>query len=125
MSFARGVPTSSTLGCGPLDASLDGPFTSGTSVTFLPDARVFKGSDGLPCVTFEADRLVGRMDELAYLNPGLRMVLEDARADPPEVREFSHEGGLAEYAELLCKSKTSLIGGEEKAKAAAKKAQER
>jgi len=125
MSFARGVPTSSTLGRVPLDPSLDGPFTSGTSVTFLPDALVFKGSDGRPCVTFEADRLVGRMDELAYLNPGLRMVLTDARADRPEVTEFSHEGGLAEYAELLCKSKASLIGGEEKAKAAAKKAQER
>ena len=124
MSFKRGVSTSSTLGVSPLDPSLDGPFTKGTSVTFRPDSTVFKGSDGDPCIVFDAERLVGRMDELAYLNPGLRMILTDARTDPPTVREFSHEGGLAEYAELLCASKSSLIGEEEK-KGAAKKAQER
>ena len=56
---------------------------------------------------FDADRLVGRMDELAYLNEGLRMVLRDERGGgEPEVREFEHSGGLAEYAALLCKAKT-------------------
>ena len=94
---------------------------SGTSVTFLPDVTVFKGSNGKPDVTFDSNRLTSRMDEIAYLNAGLVLTLQDKRsnvkkgmrqsASENEVTIFHHAGGLQEYAELLCRGKTPLFGG--------------
>ena len=88
---------------------------SGTAVTFLPDIDVFKGENGKPSITLDPSRLRGRMDELAYLNPGLVLTLNDRRTDIKTKAKrsmdiFYHAGGLAEYAELLCKTKTPLFG---------------
>jgi DNA gyrase subunit B len=86
---------------------------TGTIVTFLPDIQVFKGGDGVPDITFDTSRLKGRMDEIAYLNAGLVMALKDKRPmlnhKNPKVQVFYHAGGLAEYMEQLCKSKTPLF----------------
>ncbi|KAL7542974.1 hypothetical protein ACHAXR_012276 [Thalassiosira sp. AJA248-18] len=107
--------------------------TSGTSVTFLPDITVFKGSNGKPGVTFDASKLVMRMDEIAYLNAGLVLTLQDKRSSSIKkgvdksnvVTIFHHAGGLSEYADLLCRGKTPLFGegspGGAKAKRATKK----
>lgn len=98
---------------------------SGTRVTFLPDLEVFKGEDGKPDITFETSRLRGRMDEIAYLNAGLVMTLKDERPASPaanRLQVFYHAGGLAEYVELLCRSKTPLLGALKKKKAAKRKA---
>lgn len=90
--------------------------TTGTSVTFLPDLDVFKGENGKPSIKFDPSRLRGRMDELAYLNPGLVLTLTDNRQSkdndnkPKMVNEiFFHAGGLEEYVKLLCKTKNPLI----------------
>jgi DNA gyrase subunit B len=83
---------------------------SGTKVTFLPDATVFKGETGKSSIKFDPSRLRGRMDEIAYLNAGLVLTLKDARTDKPRLEVFYHAGGLAEYIELLCKSKHPLFG---------------
>ena len=89
---------------------------SGTSVTFLPDIQVFKGENGKPGIKFDPSRLKGRMDELAYLNPGLVLTLHDQRdatkKKPMDV--FYHAGGLEEYAGLLCKTKAPLFGNDAK-----------
>lgn len=82
----------------------------GTSVTFMPDLDVFKGEDGTPDVTFDISRLKGRMDEIAYLNAGLVLVLQDKRKKSPVPTVFYHAGGLAEYSQLLCRTKQPLIG---------------
>jgi len=51
------------------------------------------------------------MDELAYLNPGLIITLEDNRKeDNKQPKVFYHAGGLEEYVTLLCKTKTPLMG---------------
>ena len=86
--------------------------TSGTCVTFLPDSLVFKGENGKPDITFDPSRLTGRMDEIAYLNAGLVLTLQDNRisSDQRRLRVFYHAGGLAEYLELLCQNKTPLFG---------------
>ncbi|EED93800.1 DNA topoisomerase [Thalassiosira pseudonana CCMP1335] len=52
---------------------------AGTTVTFLPDITVFKGVNGKPDITFDASRLASRMDEIAYLNAGLVLTLQDKR----------------------------------------------
>jgi len=82
--------------------------TSGTSVSFLPDIEIFKGHDGKPDIVFEASRLKGRMDEIAYLNPGLFLTLKDERNGRLDV--FHHAGGLVEYAATLCGGKSPLFG---------------
>ena len=94
---------------------------SGTTVTFLPDDTVFKGTNGKPDITFDANRLTSRMDEIAYLNAGLVLTLQDKRTSvkksvkqsnsDKEVTIFHHAGGLAEYVELLCCEKTPLFEG--------------
>ena len=95
----------------------------GTQVTFLPDIAVFKGESGKPDIGFDPSRLRGRMDEIAYLNAGLVLTLEDRREGDSSssggskkkrkkkgMEVFYHAGGLAEYASLLCNSKTPLFG---------------
>mmetsp|Transcript_12148 Transcript_12148/g.14820 ORF Transcript_12148/g.14820 Transcript_12148/m.14820 type:complete len:850 (-) Transcript_12148:4-2553(-) len=102
---------------------------TGTQVTFKPDIEVFKGANGKPDVTFEASRLLGRMDEIAYLNAGLALTLTDNREgvtksnkkkktksgdeeslqEDNEAQIFYHPGGISEYVELLCNGKTPLL----------------
>jgi DNA gyrase/topoisomerase IV subunit B len=93
--------------------------SSGTIVTFLPDMAVFKGANGKPGITFDESRLAMRMDEIAYLNAGLVLTLQDKRSSSIKrggadksnvVTIFHHAGGLAEYADFLCRGKTPLFG---------------
>jgi DNA gyrase subunit B len=89
--------------------------TSGTTVTFLPDIHVFKGDNGKHDISFDPNRLLGRMDEIAYLNAGLILTLQDKRLHgnsnhKSNFQVFYHAGGLAEYIDLLCHTKTPLFG---------------
>lgn len=90
--------------------------SSGTSVTFLPDQKVFKGSNGEPSIKFEASRLLGRLDEIAYLKAGLVLALKDDRGQKPTFHVFHHEGGLEEYVAELCHTKSPLFPPAKKAK---------
>ncbi len=87
---------------------------TGTTVTFLPDIEVFKGENGKPSIDFDPNRLRGRMDEVAFLNAGLVLVLKDKRSEKSKGKSntevFYHAGGLAEYLDLLCETKTPLFG---------------
>lgn len=82
---------------------------TGTTVTFLPDIQVFKGEKGNPDITFNPSRLKGRMDEIAYLNAGLVLAMKDKRGGDRNVQVFYHAGGLSEYIDELCKTKTALF----------------
>jgi DNA gyrase subunit B len=73
----------------------------GTKVTFKPDATVLEATD------FNFDVLSNRMRELAFLNPGLRIVMRDERSD--KSHDFKYEGGIVAYVELLNKNKTVLF----------------
>jgi DNA gyrase subunit B len=93
--------------------SLQAQRRSGTQVTFLPDQTVFKGEHGVPGIAFDPHRLVGRLDEMAYLNAGLVLSLHDNRSTDPAQHQrqvFYHAGGLSEYLDLLCRTKTPLFG---------------
>lgn len=99
--------------------------TSGTTVTFLPDITVFKCSNGKPSVTFDVQKLASRMDEIAYLNAGLALTIQDKRISSSTKRGnksnvvtiFHHAGGLSEYVNLLCRGKTALFVTKAKSKA--------
>jgi DNA gyrase subunit B len=114
MTFERGIPTSEMLET-PITApnrrqAWGSKTMSGTRVTFLPDDTVFKGPDGEPCVKFEARKLIGRMDEMAYLNPKLTLTLTDERTSgTPKTKVFHHAGGLMEYMEEMCHTKEPLV----------------
>jgi DNA gyrase subunit B len=75
----------------------------GTRVTFLPSAETFKITD------FDFERLEHRFRELAFLNSGVRLVLQDARHDEPKEVEMHYEGGIAAFVKYLDRAKTPLI----------------
>ena len=73
---------------------------SGTSVTFKPDMEIFEVHE------YNYDTLANRFREMAFLNKGLRIVLEDERTEKKDV--FHFEGGIAEFIKYLNRSKTAI-----------------
>lgn len=67
----------------------------GTTITFFPDPDIFETTD------FNYATLKHRIQELAYLNKGLRIVLKDSRALREIQEEFYYEGGIVEYVDVL------------------------
>ncbi len=66
---------------------------SGTSVTFKPDEEIFE------TVKFDYSKVKKRMQEVAFLNKGLKINVKDERKD--EEKTFHYEGGIVEYAEYI------------------------
>ncbi len=71
----------------------------GTTVKFLPDASIFE------TLEYELDTLMQRLREMAFLNKGLKLTIEDLRGEEPEKHEFHYEGGLTSFVEYLNKNK--------------------
>lgn len=74
---------------------------SGTKVTFKPDARVFPSG-----IHISYDTLAERLQEIAFLNSGLKVVLKDERTGEEDV--FHYEGGASQFVQFLNESKTTL-----------------
>jgi DNA gyrase subunit B len=72
----------------------------GTKVTFYPDAEIFE------TLEFSYDTLAARLQELAFLNPGLRIALDDARTGRQQ--EFKYDGGIRSFVEYLNQGKSPL-----------------
>ncbi|MDP9173300.1 MAG: DNA topoisomerase (ATP-hydrolyzing) subunit B [Planctomycetota bacterium] len=93
MEFARGVKS--------VDLKVVGKSTkTGTKVTFKPDHEVF------PDIEFKYEMLIGRIRELAFLNKGLHILVEDERNGKKD--DFKYENGLVEYIQILNEGKTPL-----------------
>src|SRR2546426_7852961 len=73
---------------------------TGTKVTFKPDTQIF------PNIEFTFEVLAGRMRELAYLNEGLQIAIEDERTGKRE--EFQFKQGLIEFVKHLNDGKNPL-----------------
>ncbi len=73
---------------------------TGTKITFKPDAEIFETTE------FNYDVLSQRLRELAFLNKGLRIVIEDERSG--KKNEFFYKGGIVSFVEHLNKNKTTL-----------------
>ena len=74
----------------------------GTKVVFYPDGEIFETLD------FQYDTLKHRLQELAFLNKGLRINLKDSRPLREQSESFFYEGGIVEYVEQL-NSKGGLL----------------
>ena len=73
--------------------------STGTKVTFLPDDTIFE------TLNYEIDILEERLREMAFLNKGLKITLEDLRPEEPIKYNFHYEGGLTSFVEFLNKNK--------------------
>ncbi|MFC6347327.1 DNA topoisomerase (ATP-hydrolyzing) subunit B [Vagococcus carniphilus] len=76
----------------------------GTVINFKPDAEIFTETD-----IFEYDKLATRIRELAFLNRGLKITIEDMRGDETKLEAFHYEGGIKSYVEYLNMNKTVLF----------------
>ncbi|MEG0288224.1 MAG: DNA topoisomerase (ATP-hydrolyzing) subunit B [Carnobacterium sp.] len=76
----------------------------GTTVNFLPDPEIFKET-----VVFDFDRLAVRVRELAFLNRGLKITIEDKREEKPQKLEYYYEGGIKSYVAFLNTNKNVLF----------------
>jgi DNA gyrase subunit B len=72
----------------------------GTKVTFKPDPLIFEVRE------FSFDVLSQRLRELAFLNQGVRITIQDERDQ--KRHEFHYKGGIVEFVEHLNKAKTPL-----------------
>jgi len=91
--YERGVPT------GPLTETGVTKKT-GTIIRFKPDAKIFEET------TFSFDTLSNRLRELAFLNRGLKIVIEDER--DARNHTFLYKGGIIEFIKHLNQNKTPL-----------------
>lgn len=73
---------------------------SGTEITFYPDETIFS------TVKFDFSVLETRFREIAFLNKGLKIILEDEESGRKEV--FHYEGGLIEFVKWVNKSKEPI-----------------
>ena len=93
-SYTRGIP----------DADLEVTGTTrrrGTKLTFKPDADVFETVD------FSFDTLAHRLRELAFLNAGVRITLDDEREDGKH-RDFCYEGGINSFVRYLNENRVAV-----------------
>ncbi|MFQ5474595.1 MAG: DNA topoisomerase (ATP-hydrolyzing) subunit B [Candidatus Nanoarchaeia archaeon] len=72
----------------------------GTSVTFMPMTSIFE------TIEFHLETLSARLRELAFLNRGVEITIEDERVGKKQ--EFKYEGGIVEFVDHLNKNKTAL-----------------
>jgi DNA gyrase subunit B len=72
----------------------------GTKVTFKPDALIFEQLD------FSFDILSQRLRELAFLNRGVRISIDDQRTQ--KQHEFYYRGGIEEFVKHLNRAKTPI-----------------
>ena len=76
---------------------------TGTIVTFKADKIIFKEG-----TVYDYDTLRQRIRELAFLNKGLRLSLEDQRNGVDRKHEYYYEGGIKEYVAYINKNKTPI-----------------
>jgi DNA gyrase subunit B len=73
---------------------------TGTKTTFKPDPQIF------PSTKFSFDVLARRLQELAFLNSGVRIVFSDAASGQTE--EYFYERGIVEFVEWLNRSSDAI-----------------
>ncbi len=90
MSFARGIPENHLTKVGLTKKR-------GTTIIFYPDPEIFETLD------FDYNTLRQRIQELAFLNKGLKFHYKDSRDLKEQEETFQYNGGIVEYIELLNK----------------------
>lgn len=92
--YKRGVAQESLQDLGPTKKS-------GTMIRFKPDATIFDTVD------FQADTIVYRLRELAFLNKGITIIFTDHRSK--RYHRFLYKGGIVSYVDYLNRNKTAVM----------------
>ncbi len=97
-SFAKGVPQN------PGDY-IDVPPKNkkGTRIFFQPDPEIFTDLD------YNYDTLSTRLRELAFLNKGIKITLEDQRAEEPEQEHYLYPDGLPSFIGFIDQNRKSIM----------------
>ncbi len=76
---------------------------TGTTVIFKADPLIFDET-----TVYDFETLNQRIRELAFLNKGLKLILEDQRIEPAKKCVYHYEGGIKEYVSYLNRNKTPI-----------------
>jgi DNA gyrase subunit B len=90
--FEKGVPSFDLKVIGDTDKT-------GTITHFTPDPEIFTET-----TEYDYDTLANRVRELAFLNKGIQISIEDKRGEGKR-RDYHYEGGIKSYVEHLNRSK--------------------
>ncbi|WAA13996.1 DNA topoisomerase (ATP-hydrolyzing) subunit B [Fervidibacillus halotolerans] len=93
--YERGIPCADLKIIGETEQT-------GTTTHFIPDPKIFTET-----VEFDFDTLAKRIRELAFLNKGLKITIEDKRENGNYL-SFHYEGGIKSYVSHLNKSKNVI-----------------
>jgi len=74
--------------------------STGTLITFKPDPQIFQET-----IEFKKELIVGRLRELAFLNPGLEIAFVDERTEHTEPERYFYKDGIEEFVKQLGKNK--------------------
>ena len=82
---------------------IDNSVNTGTEVRFLASLDTFSNLE------YSFITLENRLRELAFLNSGVKIVLEDNRPSSPLKSELFYEGGVKEFVRYIDRSKSSIM----------------
>ena len=103
MRFQRGDAVTSLSVTGKAPMRENGEPLTGTSVTFYPSVETFSN------IEFDRKTLEHRLRELAFLNSGVTIQLQDLRGAEPFTEVLHYEGGVEAFVRHLDKAKTPVL----------------
>ncbi|WP_347139131.1 DNA topoisomerase (ATP-hydrolyzing) subunit B [Paracoccus sp. SSK6] len=85
------------------------PGEKGTEVRFLASSKINDPNGTFSNLDYVYKTLENRLRELAFLNSGVRIILEDERHAEVQKTELFYEGGVREFVKFLDRSKTPVM----------------
>jgi DNA gyrase subunit B len=76
---------------------------TGTQITFLPSKEIFSS------IKFTPSIIIKRMRELAFLNKGIKITVNDLNQKKEKIIEFKFEGGVLEFVDFLDEKREKLL----------------
>ena len=76
---------------------------TGTQITFLPSKEIFSS------IKFSPNIIIKRMRELAFLNKGIKIIINDLNQKKEKVIEFKFDGGVLEFVDFLDEKREKLL----------------
>ena len=76
---------------------------TGTQITFLPSKEIFSS------IKFTPSIIIKRMRELAFLNKGIKITINDLNQKKEKIIEFKFDGGVLEFVDFLDEKREILL----------------
>jgi DNA gyrase subunit B len=76
---------------------------TGTQITFLPSKEIFSAIKFIPNI------IIKRMRELAFLNKGVKITVNDLNQKKEKIIEFKFDGGVLEFVDFLDEKREKIL----------------